>query len=81
MCGLYVVVAIGGPYGEVYCLANDYEHAASRVFQAAARMVQASPLLRHSAKITANRIEFKSTGSFMQACASDYTGFAGSTPL
>src|SRR6202051_2480609 len=25
MCGLYVVVAIGGPYGEVYCLANDYE--------------------------------------------------------
>jgi terminase large subunit-like protein len=80
MCGLYVVVAIGGPYGEVYCLANDYEQAASRVFQAAARMVEASPLLRHSAKITANRIEFISTGSFMQACASDYTGFAGSNP-
>jgi hypothetical protein len=32
MCGLYVVVATGGPYGEVYCLANDYEQAASRVF-------------------------------------------------
>jgi phage terminase large subunit-like protein len=75
-----VAIAIGGPFGEVYCLANDYEQASSRVFQAAARMVEASPLLRHSAKVTADKITFRSTGSFIQACANDYTGFAGSNP-
>ncbi|HUY39803.1 MAG TPA: terminase TerL endonuclease subunit [Candidatus Binataceae bacterium] len=80
MAAIYCAVAIGGPYAEIYCLANDYEQAASRVFEAASRMVQASPLLEHSAKITANRIEFRSTGSFIQACASDYAGFAGANP-
>ena len=80
MAAIYCAVAIGGPYAEIYCLANDYEQAASRVFEAASRMVQASPLLEHSAKITANRIEFRSTGSFVQACASDYAGFAGANP-
>ena len=80
MIAIYAAVVISGPYGEVYCLANDYEQAASRVFQAAARMVEASPLLRHGAKVTADKIIFKSTGTFIQACASDYTGFAGSNP-
>src|SRR6516225_11302762 len=31
---LYVIVGIGGPYAEGYCLANDYEQAQGRVFQA-----------------------------------------------
>jgi phage terminase large subunit-like protein len=38
------------------------------------------PLLASRAKITADRIEFVSTGSFIQACASDYSGFAGANP-
>jgi hypothetical protein len=80
MIAIYVAVVLGGPYAEVYCLANDYEQAASRVFQAAARIIETSPLLRGSAKITANKIEFTSTGSFIQACASDYSGFAGANP-
>ena len=80
MCAIYVAVAIAGPWGEVYALANDYEQASSRVFQACARMIEASPMLQNSAKITQNRIEFKSTGTFIQACASDYAGFAGSNP-
>jgi phage terminase large subunit-like protein len=80
MCALYAAIAIGGSFAEVYCLANDYEQASSRVYQAAARIVEASPLLRHSAKVTADKIVFRSTGSFVQACASDYTGFAGSNP-
>ena len=46
MAAIYIAVAIGGPFAEVYCLANDYEQATSRVFQAAARIIEASPLLR-----------------------------------
>ncbi len=80
MAAVYVAVVLAGQYGEVYCLANDFEQAASRVFQAAARIVEASPLLRGSVKITANRIEFRSTGTFIQAVASDYAGFAGANP-
>src|SRR5438128_345567 len=47
MVAIYVAVVLAGPFGEVYCLANDYEQAASRVYQAAARIVEASPLLRN----------------------------------
>jgi phage terminase large subunit-like protein len=77
---IYVAVVIGGPYAEVFCLSNDYEQSIGRVFAAATRIIEASPLLAGSAKITANRIEFPSTGSFIQACASDYSGFAGANP-
>src|SRR5271169_6641772 len=64
MVAIYVAVVIGGPYSEVYCLSNDYEQSVGRVFSAAARIIEASPLLAGSAKITVNRIEFESTGSF-----------------
>jgi hypothetical protein len=80
MCALYVAVIVGGPYAEVYCLANDFEQSASRVFEACRRMVEASPFLRNLAKLANNRLTFKSTGSFIQACASDYAGFAGGNP-
>ncbi len=77
---LYVIVALGGPFAEGYCVANDMEQAQSRVFQAIARIVEASPLLRDSATITANRILFSSTGAAIVALASDYAGAAGSNP-
>ncbi|MGH8011730.1 MAG: terminase TerL endonuclease subunit [Candidatus Binataceae bacterium] len=77
---LYVMVCLSGPFGEGYCVANDYEQAASRVFQAAARIIQASPLLKPTAKITADRITFISTGATIIALASDYAGAAGSNP-
>jgi phage terminase large subunit-like protein len=80
MLAIYVAVVIGGRFSEVYCLSNDYEQSVGRVFEAAKRIIEASPLLASSAKITADRIEFTSTGSFIQACASDYSGFAGSNP-
>jgi hypothetical protein len=80
MLMIYVIVCIGGPYAEGYCVANDFEQASSRVFQAICRIIQSSPLLKHSAKITNNRIEFKSTGSTITAIASDYAGAAGSNP-
>jgi phage terminase large subunit-like protein len=47
MAMLYVIACIGGPYAEAYSVANDFEQASSRVFQAVTRIIQASPLLRH----------------------------------
>jgi phage terminase large subunit-like protein len=80
MAALYVIVALGGSFAEGYCVANDFEQASSRVFQAITRIIQASPLLRHTAKFTNNKIEFRSTGSTITAIASDYAGAAGSNP-
>jgi len=80
LCVIYVAVVLAGNYGEVYCLANDFEQASSRVFQAASRIIQASPRLRGGVIITQKQIVFKSTGTFIQACASDATGFAGGNP-
>lgn len=80
MLAIYVAVVLGGRFAEVFCLANDFEQSLGRVFEAARRIIEASPLLKSSAKITADRIEFISTGSFIQACANDYSGFAGVNP-
>jgi hypothetical protein len=77
---IYVIVVLGGSYAEGYCVANDFDQAQGRVFQAAGRIIQVSPLLSDSAKITANRIEFISTGSTITAIASDYAGSAGANP-
>jgi phage terminase large subunit-like protein len=77
---LYVIICLGGAYAEAYCVANDFDQAQGRVFQAIARIIEASPMLRSSAKITANRIEFTSTGATITAIASDYAGAAGSNP-
>jgi phage terminase large subunit-like protein len=80
MLVLYVIIVLGGNYAEAYIIANDFEQAASRVFEAISRIIKASPLLRHSAKITANKIEFTSTGAAITALASDYAGAAGANP-
>jgi hypothetical protein len=77
---LYVIVCLGGPHAEAFALANDFEQASSRVFQTAARIVQASPLLSASATVTSNRITFRSTGATVTALASDYAGAAGGQP-
>jgi phage terminase large subunit-like protein len=77
---IYVIVVLGGNYAEGYCVANDFDQAQGRVFQAACRIIQTSPLLSESAKITANRIEFISTGSVITAIASDFAGAAGANP-
>jgi phage terminase large subunit-like protein len=80
MAMLYVIVCLGGPFAEAYCCANDFEQSSSRVFQAIVRIIQASPLLRHTAKVTSNRVEFKSSGATITAIASDYAGAAGANP-
>jgi hypothetical protein len=80
LCGLYVAIVVGGAFAEVYCLSNDLEQSRSRVFQACCRILEASPMLRDSVNITKDKIVFSATKSFIQACASDYSGFAGANP-
>jgi hypothetical protein len=80
MCLLYVIVALGGRMAEAYCAANDFEQSQGRVFQAAARIVEASPLLSGDAVVTQNKITFLATGSTITAIASDYAGAAGANP-
>jgi hypothetical protein len=77
---LYVVRVLGGRFAEGYCCANDFEQAQGRVFTAASRIVAASPMLAADANITANKIEFRSTGATITALAQDYAGAAGANP-
>jgi phage terminase large subunit-like protein len=80
MIAIYLVIVIAGPWAECYVVSNDLEQSIGRVWESARRIVKASLLLRGSARITASRIEFRSTGSFIQAVASDYAGLAGINP-
>ena len=79
MLVLYVALVLQ-PGAEVICCANDFEQSQGRVFQAAARIVEASPLLSGDAVVTANKITFLATGSTITAIASDYAGAAGANP-
>jgi phage terminase large subunit-like protein len=74
-------ILFGGRFSEGYALANDLEQAQGRVFQAARRIVEASPLLRREAEITQTRITFPQTGAVIQAIGSDYAGAAGANPV
>jgi len=80
MAMLYVIIVLAGPYAEGYCCANDFEQAQGRVFAAITRIIEKSPLLKGSAKITGDKIEFSSTGSTIVALASHYASAAGSNP-
>jgi phage terminase large subunit-like protein len=78
---LTLVLLFGGRWAEGYCLANDLEQATSRVFQAIKRIVEASPLLRNEAKVTADKVVFPSFGNAtISTLASDYQGAAGANP-
>src|SRR6267143_3905033 len=74
---LYVIVVLAGRYGEGECFANDAEQAQGRVFLMIARIVEATPWLAADANITANRIQFVTTGGTITAKASDFAGSAG----
>ncbi|HJU11105.1 MAG TPA: terminase large subunit [Candidatus Binataceae bacterium] len=80
MAMLYVMFVLGGRFGEGFCCANDFEQAQGRIFQAIVRIIEASPLLRGSAKISSDKIVFTSTGSVITALASHYASAAGSNP-
>jgi phage terminase large subunit-like protein len=78
---LATVLLFGDRFAEGYALANDLEQAQSRVFQAIRRIVEASPLLKSEARITADKIVFPAFHSAtISAIACDYTGAAGGNP-
>jgi phage terminase large subunit-like protein len=78
---LTMVLLFGGRFAEGIVVANDLEQAQGRVFTAAKRIVEASPLLAGAAVITASRIELPDLGATITAIASDYAGAAGSNPV
>jgi hypothetical protein len=78
---IYTALYLSSLRGEIYALANDLDQAKSRVFSAIAAVLAASPLLRRSTSITANKIIFKSTGTTITAVPNDYKGFAGANPI
>jgi phage terminase large subunit-like protein len=78
---LTTTILFGARFAEGYALANDLEQAQGRVFQAARRICEASPLLRREAEITQTRITFPQTGAVIQAIGADYAGAAGSNPV
>jgi hypothetical protein len=61
-------------------LANDEDQSVGIIFELAKRMIEASPLLRDTAKITQTRIDFPASGAFIQAVASDWAGSAPVRP-
>lgn len=77
---LTTTLVFGGRFAEGYCVANDFDQAQGRVFQAIRRIVECSPFLRREANISANRIAFPATGAMITAIASDYAGAAGANP-
>lgn len=78
---IFTAVCLSPSRGEIYLLANDLEQSMSRVFKAVAAILEASPLLRQSTSITANKITFRSTGTIITAVPNDYRGFAGANPV
>jgi phage terminase large subunit-like protein len=77
---IYVVRVLGGRYAEGFCIANSHDQASLRVFQAAARIVEASPLLSIDAKVGTEKITLGSTGATITAIPSDYSTAAGANP-
>ena len=75
-----VLLLSDGRFAEGYCIANDLEQAQSRVFTVIRRIVEASPLLRHGAKLTADRITFPALDASITAIASDAASAAGGNP-
>ena len=67
---LTMILLYGGRFAEGYCVANDLEQAQCRVFAIVKRIIEASPLLRGIAKLTADRVIFPALGATIIAIAS-----------
>ena len=77
---LTMVLLYGGRFAEGYCVANDLEQAQSRVFAMVRRIVEASPLLKREARLTADRVTFPALDATITAIASDAASAAGGNP-
>jgi phage terminase large subunit-like protein len=78
---LSMLLLFGGRFAEAYCVANDFEQAQSRVFAIIKRIIEASPLLKPEAKVTADKIVFPAFyNATIIALASDAASAAGANP-
>jgi Phage Terminase len=77
MHALTLTLLHGGRFPEAIAVANDWEQATGRVFEAVRKIVECSPWLKREAKITASAITFANIGATIRAIASDYAGAAG----
>jgi hypothetical protein len=80
MVVIVTVLLFGGRFAEAFCVANDQQQAQDRVFESVRRIIEASPLLRDEARITADKITFDATGATITALATDYASAAGGHP-
>jgi phage terminase large subunit-like protein len=77
---LTMILLFGGPYPEAVIAANDFDQAQSRVFTMVRRIIERSPLLRATAKVTTDKIIFPEFNATTTAIASDAAGAAGGNP-
>jgi phage terminase large subunit-like protein len=77
---LTMVLLYGGRFAEGYCVANDQEQAVARTFTMVRRIVEASPLLKREARLTADRVTFPALDATITAIASDAASAAGGNP-
>ena len=78
---LTMTLLFGGAFPESYILANSLEQGKGRVFEICCRIVQASPLLRDEANITADTITFPAFNAVIKAIPSDAGSAAGTNAV
>lgn len=76
-----------GPMGEIYCLANDFEQAAGRIYSAARQSIELSPgydgkrrELPGRWRVREREMFSMENGATIKALAGDYKGEAGANP-
>src|SRR6516162_5681396 len=78
---LTMTLLFGGAYPESYILANSQEQGKGRVFEICCRIVNASPLLRDEADITADKICFPAFNATIKAIPSEAGSAAGTNAV
>jgi phage terminase large subunit-like protein len=78
---LTMTLLYGGAFPESYILANSLEQGRGRVFEICTRIVQASPLLRDEAQVTAETIKFPSFNAVINVVPSDAGTAAGTNAV
>jgi phage terminase large subunit-like protein len=78
---LTMLLLFGGAYPEAYVLANSQEQGKGRCFEMCCRMVNASPLLKNEAVITADRITFPAFNAVIHVVPCDAGSAAGTNAV
>jgi phage terminase large subunit-like protein len=78
---LTMTLLYGGAFPESYILANSQEQGKGRVFEICCRIVNASPLLRGEAVITADRITFPAFNAVIHVVPCDAGSAAGTNSV